>query len=222
VELASGTKLLFDPFISPNELAKEIAVDAIEADYVLLTHGHADHVADAEAILKRTGATLISNFEVVAWFGTKGIDRAHAMNHGGGYDFPFGRVTYVQAIHSSSMPDGSYGGQPGGFVIESEDGTIYVSGDTALHTDQKLLAERFEIDLAVLCIGDNFTMGPADAAVAATWVGAKTVVGTHYDTFPPIVIDKDQAAAEFRKRGVELRLLEIGESISIESTRGPS
>jgi L-ascorbate metabolism protein UlaG (beta-lactamase superfamily) len=215
IETTDGTKLLFDPFISPNELASDIDVESIAADYVLITHGHADHVADAEAILKRTGAKLISNFEVVSWFGAKGIDNGHPMNHGGGCDFPFGRVTYVNAIHSSSMPDGSYGGNPGGFVLETGDLCLYISGDTALHLDQKILSDRFKIDLAVLCIGDNFTMGPADAAVAATWVGATRAIGTHYDTFPPIVIDKPQAVADFKQHGVELLLPAIGETVEI-------
>lgn len=140
VEVA-GKKLLFDPFITPNELASHIDVDAIEADYVLVSHGHQDHLADAESILKRTGAKLISNFEIVSWFGRQEIENMHPMNHGGGYDFDFGRVTYVNAIHSSMLPDGSYGGNPGGFVIQSGEGNFYFSGDTALTYDMKLIAE---------------------------------------------------------------------------------
>jgi len=215
VELADGTKLLFDPFITPNERAGGIDVDSIGADYLLLTHGHADHVADAESILRRTGATLVSNFEIVGWFQQKGIDKAHPMNHGGGHDFPFGRVKYVNAVHSSSLPDGSYGGNPGGFVVEAADTAFYVSGDTALHADQKILGERHRLDFAVLCIGDNFTMGPADAALAAEWSGVKTAVGVHYDTFPPIEIDHEKARGEFADRGIELLLPGIGETIEL-------
>ncbi len=215
ITLADGTRLLFDPFITPNELAKDIDVEAIEADFVLVTHGHEDHVADAENILKRTGATLITNFEIATWFGEKGIEKAHGMNHGGGYDFPFGRVKYVNAIHSSSLPDGSYGGNPGGFVIETAETSFYVSGDTALHADQKILGERHRLDFGVLCIGDNFTMGPADAAIAAEWARLKKVVGVHYDTFPPIKIDHDAAKGAFAERGVELLLPAIGDTIEL-------
>ena len=213
VELDDGTRLLFDPFITPNELARDIDIDAIEADYVLLTHGHADHVADAAAILKRTGAVLVSNFEIVSWFQGQGVEKAHPMNHGGAFGFPFGRVKYVNAVHSSTLPDGSPGGNPGGFVIETAGGSFYVSGDTALHADQKILGELHRLDFAVLCIGDNFTMGPRDAAIAAQWVGVNRVVGVHYDTFPPIRIDAAAAKGEFASRGVELLLPAIGETI---------
>lgn len=215
VELADGTKLLFDPFITPNELAKDIDIAGVGADYVLITHGHADHLADAEDILKRTGATLISNFEIVTWFAAKGIEKAHPLNHGGGFDFPFGRVKYVNAVHSSCLPDGSNGGNPGGFIIETPESSFYVSGDTALHADQKLIGEFYRLDFGVLCIGDNFTMGPFDAAIAAEWAGIKKAVGVHYDTFPPIKIDHNAAKGEFAKRGVELLLPAIGSSIDL-------
>lgn len=215
VSLPCGTRLLFDPFIRPNELAKGINVEEIAADYVLITHGHADHVADAEDILRRTNATLVSNFEIVTWFGSKGIEKSQPMNHGGSCRMPFGRVKYVNAVHSSTLPDGSSGGNPGGFVIETPDTAFYVSGDTALHSDQKLLGELHRLDFAVLCIGDTFTMGPADAALAARWAGVGTAVGVHYDTFPLIRIDKTEAVAAFEAHGIRLLLPEIGGTVEI-------
>ncbi len=214
VEVA-GKKLLFDPFITPNELASDIDVDAIEADYVLVSHGHQDHLADAESLLKRTGAKLISNFEIVSWFGRQEIENVHPMNHGGGYDFDFGRVTYVNAIHSSMLPDGNYGGNPGGFVIQSGEGSFYFSGDTALTYDMKLIGESTTLDWAALCIGDNFTMGPKDACRAASFVGVQTVLGIHYDTFPPIRIDKDDATKLFASNSLKLLLPPIGETVEI-------
>jgi L-ascorbate metabolism protein UlaG (beta-lactamase superfamily) len=212
VEL-EGAKLLFDPFITPNPAAAHIDVAAIEADYVLLTHGHADHVADAADILERTGATLIANFEVAAWFEKQGVSRAHAMNHGGCHRFPFGAVKMVSAIHSSSMPDGSYGGNPAGFIIESPEVRFYVSGDTALTLDMKLIKEFHALDWAALCIGDNFTMGARDAARCAQWIGVNRVLGLHYDTFPPICIDHDVAKRHFRAVDVNLLLPAIGEKV---------
>lgn len=211
----SGSKLLIDPFISPNPLASGIDAGKLEADYVMITHGHEDHLADAESILKRTGAALISNYEIVSWFGRKGITSGHPLNHGGGFSFDFGRVTFVNAIHSSMLPDGSYGGNPGGFVVESTEGNFYISGDTALTLDMKLIGESARIDWAALCIGDNFTMGPGDAAKAAQFVGTRKVVGVHYDTFPPIKIDHNAAMQLFKDAGVELLLPGIGDEINI-------
>src|SRR5690348_9440432 len=136
-----GRTLLFDPFITGNELARNVNVNQIPADYILISHGHEDHMGDASDIAKRTGAMLISNYEVTQWFGKKGLKNTHPLNHGGGYNFDFGRAQFVNAIHSSSLPDGAYGGNPGGFVIETSEGNFYYSGDTALTMDMKLIGE---------------------------------------------------------------------------------
>jgi L-ascorbate metabolism protein UlaG (beta-lactamase superfamily) len=207
-----GTHLLFDPFITANPKASSVDVDAIPADYILVSHGHSDHVDDVARIAKRTGATLVSNFEVVQWFSKHGVEKAHAMNLGGAWEFPFGRVKMTAATHSSSMPDGSYGGNPAGFLVESKWGHFYYSGDTALTRNMKLIGDSASLKFAVLCIGDNFTMGPEDAARAATFLEVKDVVGVHYDTFPPIEIDRNEAVREFAGRGLNLHLLPIGES----------
>lgn len=213
----SGQTLLFDPFITPNELAKAIDVDAIAADFILLTHGHADHVADAARIAKRTGAMVIANYEVVTWIAAQGVEKTHGMNHGGAFAFPFGRVKFVNAVHSSGLPDGSYGGNPGGFVVTDATGheSFYYAGDTALTLDMKLIAEEFSLRFAVLPIGDNFTMGAADAARAAAFVGVEDVVGVHYDTFPPIRIDHAAAKETFAQAGRRLHLPAIGASVEL-------
>ena len=210
-----GKSLLFDPFITPNPLASHIKVDQIAADYILISHGHSDHIADAIEIAKRTNATVISNYEIVVWLGKKGIESAHPLNHGGGRTFDFGRVKYVNAVHSSQLPDGSYGGNPGGFVVENANETFYYSGDTALTYDMQFIPEEFELRFAVLPIGDNFTMGAKDAAKAAGLLKCKQVVGVHYDTFPPIKIDHAEAASIFAKAGVKLHLLPIGGSVDM-------
>lgn len=211
-----GKKILFDPFISGNDLAKGIDISKIEADYILISHGHQDHVLDVEVIAKRTGAKLVSNYEVISWFEGKGIKNGHPLNHGGKWQFDFGMVRYVNAIHTSSMPDGSYGGNPGGFVIESEEGNFYYSGDTALTYDMKLIPLICaKIDFCVFPIGDNFTMGYNDAVLAAEFVNCERVVGVHYDTFGFIEIDKEKAKKEFNRNGKELILPTIGETISL-------
>jgi len=204
--------LLFDPFITGNELAKAIDVDKVPADYILISHGHADHMADAAGIAKRTGATIVSNYEVTEWFGKQGLTRTHPLNHGGGWRFDFGRVKFVNAIHSSSLPDGTYGGNPGGFVVESDEGNFYYSGDTALTMDMKLIGESTPLRFAALCIGDNFTMGIDDAIKAAQYVRCSEVLGLHYNTFPPIQIDPPAAVERFDAAHQHLHLLLPGES----------
>ncbi len=209
----NGKTIIVDPFISGNEMAKEINVDSLKADYILLTHGHEDHVADVERIVKNTGAKLISNFEVINWFGTKNI-KGHPMNHGGKWDFDFGTVKMVNAIHSSSMPDGSYGGNPGGFVVWNSEISFYIAGDTALTQDMKLIPLTApKLNFCVLPIGDNFTMGYEEALLASDFVKCDTVIAYHYDTFGYIVVDKEMVKKEFEERGKKIIFLEIGESI---------
>lgn len=212
-----GKKLLFDPFISGNGLAKNVAVDKVEADFVLLSHAHQDHILDAVAIAKRTGATVIAPFEVATWAEGEGVESAVPMNHGGAAAFDFGRVKLTNAVHSSSFPDGSYGGHPCGFVVTSGhdgEGAFYYAGDTALTLDMKLLADD-HLRFAVLPIGDHFTMGVAEAIDAAKMVNVQSVVGVHYNTFPPIQIDSAAARQAFETAGVTLHLPAIGETIEL-------
>lgn len=209
-------KILIDPFISPNELARDIDISTIRPDVMLITHGHEDHVADALPILENNpDCLLVSNFEIVNWFQEKNVKNAHPMNHGGTYDLGFAKVKYVNAVHSSIMPDGAYGGNPGGFIIFGEEKAVYYAGDTALTTDMQLIPRFAAIDLAILPIGDNFTMGYEDAIVAAEFVECNRVVGMHYDTFPPIKIDKDKAIGAFKEAGLTLTLLPVGQSITV-------
>jgi L-ascorbate metabolism protein UlaG (beta-lactamase superfamily) len=208
----AGKVLLFDPFITGNELAKGIDVKQVPADYILISHGHVDHLADAAEIARRTGATIVSNYEVTVWFGKQGLTKSQPLNHGGGWRFEFGGVKFVNAIHSSGLPDGSYGGNPGGFVVESAEGNFYYSGDTALTMDMKLIGESTQLRFAALCIGDNFTMGVEDAIKAAEFVRCPEVLGLHYNTFPPIKIDTAAAIEKFKTARQRLHLLLPGES----------
>ncbi|HLH53885.1 MAG TPA: metal-dependent hydrolase [Verrucomicrobiae bacterium] len=206
----AGKTLLFDPFITGNELAKDIDVQKIPADYILISHGHSDHIGDAAAIAKRTGATLVCNFEITQWFASQGLKKSHPLNHGGGHQFEFGRVKFVNAIHSSSLPDGTYGGNPGGFVVETKEGNFYYSGDTALTMDMKLIGESTSLRFAALCMGDNFTMDFKDAIKAPDFVQCSEILGLHYDTFPPIQMDHAAAIESFRAAGKRLHLLKPG------------
>jgi L-ascorbate metabolism protein UlaG (beta-lactamase superfamily) len=210
----NGVAILVDPFITGNPKAAHISIDELEADYILLTHAHQDHILDVESIAKRTGAIVVSNFEIVTHFENLGIE-GHPMNHGGQWDFEFGNVKYVNAIHSSSFPDGTYGGQPGGFVIEGEHKNIYIAGDTALTYDMKLIPLQTKLDLAILPIGDNFTMGINDAIIASDFVQCDKVLGCHFDTFGYIEINHAEAKQAFFEKGKDLMLLEIGESIEL-------
>ncbi|PIX05928.1 MAG: metal-dependent hydrolase [Flavobacteriales bacterium CG_4_8_14_3_um_filter_35_10] len=213
VEVA-GKHLVVDPFISGNPLAKSVDLATLKADYILVTHAHQDHILDVEAIAKRTGAKVISNFEIVTYFENRGIV-GHPMNHGGSWQFDFGTLTYTNAIHSSSFPDGSYGGQPGGFILESAEGTIYIAGDTALTFDMKLIPLKCKLNLAVLPVGDNFTMGYKSACMAADFLACNRILGYHYDTFGYIEINHQEAIEYFKAHYKELNLIKIGESINV-------
>jgi len=210
----AGKNIIVDPFISANELAKHIDANTLKADYILITHAHGDHILDVETIAKNTGAIIVSNAEIAGYYENKGF-KTHPMNHGGTWDFHFGKVKYVNAIHSSSFPDGSYGGQPGGFVIETENKNVYIAGDTALTYDMKLIPMKNPLDLAILPIGSNFTMDVDDAAIAAEFLGVTKVMGYHYDTFGYIKIDHEIAKQKFANKHKELILLPIGDSIEI-------
>lgn len=211
----NGNHLLIDPYITENGLAKHIEVDKIKCDYLLLTHGHGDHVGDVERISNRTNPQIICNFEVANWFKNKGLKNITDMNRGGMEAFGFGKLKLVNAVHSSSMPDGSYGGVACGLLLFIEDKTLYVSGDTALHSDMKLIGDYNTPDIALLCIGNHFTMGYEDALIASDFLKCDEIVGMHYDTFGPIEIDKNKAIEAFDKKGKKLKLMEIGSSLTI-------
>ena len=205
----AGKKVLIDPFITPNELASHIKVDEIECDYILVTHGHSDHVADLIPIAKRTGAKVVSSFEIIDWLGKQGIENGHPMNLGGTWNFDFGSLKMVYAAHSSSMPDGTYGGTAAGFIIKAEGKTYYYAGDTSLNQEMKLFGEFNQIDYAFLPIGDNFTMGIDDAIIAAQFIKCKNIIGMHYDTFGYIKIEHEKAIKAFADAGINLHLLKI-------------
>ena len=211
----SGKMLLFDPFISGNPLAKNIHVKEIKADYILLSHGHEDHVADAEDIAKRTGATVICNFEIHSWMHSLGVTKTHPMNVGGHWIFDFGKVKCVNAIHSSSLPDGSYGGNPMGFLVETTEGNFYYAGDTALHYDMKLIGDYKKIKFAFLPIGSNYTMGIDNAVIASDFISCERIIGMHYDTFDSIKIDQEDAKKRFDRASKELILMKVGEKLEV-------
>lgn len=211
----NGKKILFDPFISQNELAKEIDINKIECDYIAISHGHFDHVADVIEIAKRTNATIICAFEIYQWLEKQSLTKFMPMNIGGKWNCDFGTIKAVVAIHSSCLPDGTNGGNPMGFVINSSEGDFYYSGDTALTLDMQLIPRWAKLSFALLPIGDKFTMDVEDAITTSDFIQCNKIVGVHYDTFDPIKINHEEAKTKFTKAGKELILLKIGEEISI-------
>jgi L-ascorbate metabolism protein UlaG (beta-lactamase superfamily) len=212
---AGGKNILFDPFISGNELAKNISIDSIEADYIFVSHGHFDHMLDAVSIANRTGAMVVSGWELYDYFGKQGVKNVHPLNPAGKVTFDFGTVKATIAQHSSSLPDGTYAGVASGFVFKTEEGSFYYSGDTGLTLDMTLIPKWTEIDFAVFPVGDVLTMGMEDAIEAAAFVQTTKVVGVHFDTFGFIKIDHEDAIRQFKNAGLTLFLPEIGESLDI-------
>ena len=210
----NGTKIVVDPYFDDNPTAK-VKADEVEADVILLTHGHGDHVADALPIAKRTGAKLISNFEIVGWVSGQGHENCHPQHIGGGFQHDFGHVKMTPALHGSGLPDGSYGGMPGGFLLTIEGKKIYISGDTALFSDMALIAPD-GLDLAILCIGDNFTMGPDDALLALEYLNTKAVIPCHYNTWPLIAVDVEAWAEKVKANtAVSPIILNVEESYTV-------
>lgn len=211
----AGKKLVFDPFVRPNELAANIKFEELQADYILVSHGHADHTADLVDLAQQTGAKVIASWEIHAWLNTKGIMNTHPMNIGGKWHFDFGTVHMVFAAHSNSLPDSTYGGVAAGFVIEAEGKTLYYAGDTALTTDMRLLADKFNLTAAILPIGDNFTMDYKDACMAATFIHCNNIVAMHFDTFGFIKINHQEAKDYFTQHNKTLTIPAIGGSIQL-------
>lgn len=210
-----GKKIVVDPFITENELSKDkVAIMELEADYIFLTHAHFDHTLDAEAIANNTGATIVGNFEIYQHYAEKNIE-AMPLNQGGTRNFDFGDVKCVSAVHTSSFPDGSYGGNPGGFIFMGNEKSVYIAGDTALTMDMKLIPRWANIDLAVLPVGDVATMGADDAITASDFVECNRVLGVHYDALPFTKIDHDEAKQKFSDAGKELVLLDVAASLSV-------
>lgn len=188
-----GVSLVVDPFFAPNNPVAQSRVDQIAADWVLVTHGHGDHIADAAPLAKRTGATVIANFEIVNWLTKHGVQKTHGQHLGGGYRHPFGHVKMTPALHGSALPDGSYGGMPGGFLLTLGNYRVYISGDTALFSDMALIGAG-GLDVAILPIGDNYTMGPDDSLAALRYLRPKLAIPCHYNTWPVITVDVDEWA----------------------------
>ncbi|WP_039053568.1 metal-dependent hydrolase [Sphingobacterium sp. T2] len=212
----NGTKVLMDPFITYNPLAKHINIAELNPDYIILSHGHEDHVADVAHIQQQSGASVIAIVETAAWVRRQGVpgDKVMEFNFGGTLNLPFGKVKMVYALHTNSTPDGAYGGVPCGFVFTIGDKKIYFAGDTALTLEMKLLAD-LNLDWAFLPIGGHYTMDMYDAVKASDFINCKNIIGMHYDTFPPVTIDVEEAKRVFTDAQLNLTLLAVDESMSL-------
>lgn len=213
---AGSKRILFDPFISGNPLASGVAADSIRCDYILLSHAHGDHVGDLDTVVQHNPEALIVGIWEIHDYYSKKNYRTHPMNKGGWWSFDFGRVKMVNAVHSSSFPDGTVAGEPVGFVLDTPDGVLYFSGDTALSMDMQLIPMTCpKLDVAILPIGSNFTMDAHDASIAAEFIHCDQIIGCHYDSFGFIKIDHAEAQTQFSKKGKKLTLLDIGASYEI-------
>ncbi|HSH03278.1 MAG TPA: metal-dependent hydrolase [Anaerolineae bacterium] len=201
----NGTKLLVDPFFGGNPAAT-IDADEVNPDYILVTHGHGDHIADALPIAQRSGAMIIANAEISGWFNKQGYEKTHPQHIGGGFNYDFGRVKMTIAFHGSGLPDGSYGGNPAGFLLTVDDKKIYIAGDTAVYSDMSLIG-RDGLDLAILPIGDNFTMGPDDALLALDFLKPKAVIPCHYNTWPLIEVDVDEWVGRVKEKFADMDVI---------------
>ena len=212
-----STRLLVDPFITENPLAKSVVAAAdLDPDYILITHAHQDHWGDTVDIALRTGAQVVANYEITSYLmRTAGYDNILPMNTGGSTAFHFGTITMTDALHSSSFEDGSYGGNPNGFILTVEGRTVYLAGDTAPFSEMAWLGEENSIDVAFLPVGDRFTMGTRGSIRAISMLNPKIVVPIHYNTFPEVKIDVDEWVQAVKNSGSRPHVLEAGETITI-------
>jgi L-ascorbate metabolism protein UlaG (beta-lactamase superfamily) len=208
---SKGTTILIDPFLDDNPTSPVKSKD-VKADFIIVTHAHGDHIGDSIPIAKANNATVIANFEIANWCGEQGVT-AHPLHIGGAYDFPFGKVKLTQAFHGSSFPDGSYGGMPAGVLVTVEGKTVFHSGDTGLFSDMKLIGEMNPIDVAMIPIGDNFTMGLDDAVKAVEFLNPKIAIPMHYKTFDVIDVDPNQFVSQVKSMGLDAQVLDYGGSI---------
>lgn len=212
----NGTTILLDPFLSDNPHT-DVSPDSLNPDVILLTHAHGDHWGDTPSIATRTGALVVANFEIVQYLSSKyDFENVHGMNTGGSWSFPWGRVTMTWARHSSSFPDGTYGGNPGGFMIEAGGACLYAAGDTSPFHEMTWMGTDFDIDVALLPVGDCFTMGVEGSCRAADMLKPRLVVPIHYNTFPPIEVDLDAWTRRMADAGHASRIMNPGSTLDVQ------